>query len=153
MQSNNIPNHCFKTPGTVDPTIVNEWTVAFNTDVTGVTNYSDSDFDSSEKTDEKLCDIRRTDKSNMLESSDYKILGNSENLTSITAIGLYGGNIFNVLDIENRDAVENEAQGLDTCSSHPKNGGYHYHFWSACLIKNYSLWSDSTIPDLCKDDN
>ena len=42
-----------------------DWEVVWNADVTNYMNYSESDFDSSSKTDELLCDLQRTASSNM----------------------------------------------------------------------------------------
>ena len=116
-----------------------------------MTNYDVTDFDSGEKTTEKICDIQRTSEDNMLQRSKYEQLSRNK-LETVAAIAITGGNIYNALDIENRDAVEFEATGLDTCASHPQAAGAcHYHIWSACFIKDHGLWSDSAAPDLCKD--
>ena len=102
-----MPNHCFRTPSTTN-SIEQEWTVQFNTDVTDVTNYEATDFDSEEKTTEKLCDIHRTSHKAMLARSKYDLLS-STYIATVAAIAISGGNIYNALDIENRDAVEFEA--------------------------------------------
>jgi len=37
--------------------------------------------------------------------------------------------------------------------SHPApQGDLHYHFWGACLVKDYGFWDDSVSPNLCKND-
>lgn len=55
----------------------------------------------------------------MPERTNYELVSGSS-LNTVAAIALTGGNIYNALDIENRDAVEFEATGLDTCYSHPQ---------------------------------
>lgn len=71
MQTNSLPGHCINS--TVNYAVENntEWSVLFNVDVTAVQNYGADDLDTSEKTDEILCDINRTSSSNMLAESDY----------------------------------------------------------------------------------
>jgi len=83
--------------------------------------------------------------------SDY-VLDSGSNLGTTAGIAVSGGLIFNALDGNNLDAVENEGDTLDVCSMHPSpSGGLHYHFWGACLNKNYGFWSDTEAPALCKD--
>ena len=52
-----MPNHCFQAINENPTPSDTDFEVIFNRDVTGLTNYSDTDFDTSEKTDEILCDI------------------------------------------------------------------------------------------------
>ena len=87
--------------------------------MTDFTNYEATDFDSEAKTDELICDLQRTKKDNMPARTNYELVSGSS-LNTVAAIALTGGNIYNALDIENRDAVEFEATGLDTCYSHPQ---------------------------------
>lgn len=120
-------------------------------------NYSASDFDSSEKTDEILCDISRTSSSNMNSASDYDLLNRRrmlqpEALGTSAGIALTGGYIYNALAAGNADAVESEADTLDVCFSHPSPfDEFHYHFWGSCLKKDYGFWDDENAPDLCRD--
>mmetsp|Transcript_41063 Transcript_41063/g.53856 ORF Transcript_41063/g.53856 Transcript_41063/m.53856 type:complete len:244 (+) Transcript_41063:567-1298(+) len=77
--------------------------------------------------------------------------GGAEVLGTAVGIALSGGYIYNALAAGNTDAVENEADTLDTCMSHPAPGGqFHYHIWSACAVKNYGYWSSTHAPPLCK---
>ena len=57
VQTNGLPNHCINS--TVNNAVANdlEWEVNFNPDMNGIENYKASDFDSSTKTDEILCDL------------------------------------------------------------------------------------------------
>ena len=65
---------------------------------------------------------------------------------------LTGGYMYNALAAGNLDAVENEGDTLDVCLDHPSpQGEFHYHFWGACMVKNYGFWSDSAAPALCRD--
>ena len=57
VQSNGLPNHCFYSTVNVAAASENEWEVVFNADVSNIMNYDASDFDSSPKTDEIICDI------------------------------------------------------------------------------------------------
>lgn len=65
---------------------------------------------------------------------------------------LTGGYMYNALAAGNLDAVENEGDTLDVCLDHPSpQGEFHYHFWGACMVKDYGFWSDSAAPALCRD--
>ena len=68
-----MPDHCFFSTVNVAESLENEWEVVFNADVSNIMNYTASDFDSSSKTDEILCDIQRTSSANMNAASDYSI--------------------------------------------------------------------------------
>ena len=57
VQANGLPDHCFTSTVNNAEADEQEWTVNFNPDVEDVMNYAADDFDSSEKTDEILCDI------------------------------------------------------------------------------------------------
>jgi len=104
--------------------------------------------DSSTKTEELLCDIRRTDAANMMSGTAYteydadgKVVtsvqsfqsgppdpGPTSQMTTADGVFLSGGQIFNGLAAGNLDAVENEWVTLDECLSHPTPfGEYHYH--------------------------
>ena len=56
-QYNQMPNHCFQAINENPTPSDTDFEVIFNRDVTGLTNYSDTDFDSSAKTEEILCDL------------------------------------------------------------------------------------------------
>ena len=139
--------------------------------MTGVENYVADDIGSSVKTDELLCDLQRTANANMHESTVWtdndarRVLQppgppnggggsgySSSPLGTTAGIGLSGGLIYNALDGNNLDAVENEGDTLDVCSCHPApQGDFHYHFWGACLVKDYGFWSNTESPALCRD--
>ena len=74
VQANGLPNHCFHSVVNVSSAMEHEWTAVFNADVSGLENYTSSDFDTSAKTDEILCDIQRTAESNMNAWSDYTLI-------------------------------------------------------------------------------
>ena len=80
------------------------------------------------------------------ENDDRRVLQKvgRESISTSAGIALSGGLIFNAIDGNNLDAVENEGTTLDVCSSHPApRGNFHYHFWGACLVKDYGFWSDT----------
>ena len=52
-----MPNHCFQANNENPTPSDTDFEVIFNRDVTGLTNYSDTDFDTADKTDEILCDL------------------------------------------------------------------------------------------------
>ena len=67
-------------------------------------------------------------------------------------IAFSGGYIFNALAGGNTDAVEGELDTLDVCLNHPTpSAQFHYHYWTACAVKNYGFWSDTDAPELCVD--
>lgn len=101
-------------------------------------NYVSTDFDTSAKTDEKLCDLQRTASTNMNAWSSYTSIsrrrelhnhpppngggggtGSADMLGTASGIALTGAYIFNALDGNNLDAVEQEGDTLDVCLSHP----------------------------------
>ena len=107
------------------------WSAVWNSDVSNIMNYTESDFDTSAKTDEILCDLQRTSSSNMNAASGYQTLssrrrelqkprrdgggnggfapmGSGEPLGTAAGITLTGGYIYNALSGGNVDAVEYE---------------------------------------------
>jgi len=77
VQSNGLPNHCFNSTVNNAAPMENEWEVVWNPDVTNINNYTTTDFDSSAKTDEVLCDIQRTSSSNMNAVSQYNLISSA----------------------------------------------------------------------------
>ena len=73
VQTNNLPNHCMNATVNNAKEQVQDWTVTWQPDVSNIKNYKDSDFDTSAKTEEILCDIQRTAKSNMNAASAYSL--------------------------------------------------------------------------------
>ena len=71
VQSNAMPNHCFTSTVNNATPEDTEWEVIWQPDVTNIMNYGSSDFDSSSKTDEILCDLQRTSYTNMNAASDF----------------------------------------------------------------------------------
>ena len=66
-------------------------------------------------------------------------------------IALSGGYIFNAIDANGLDAVENEIDTLDVCLSHPTGGDqFHYHYWTGCAKSGMGLSSKTTAPKLCR---
>ena len=171
VSGNGLPNHCFYSTMNNSAEMDVDWSVVFNQDVNGVMNYTEDDFDTSVKTDEILCDLQRTASSNMNADLEYELAdsrrmlqpngggggeggggeggneggggGGDVELGTAAGIAITGGYIFNALDGQNRDAVENEGDGLDVCLSHPApTGNYHYHYWGPCFKKDMGYWSD-----------
>lgn len=61
--------------------------------------------------------------------------------------------IFNGLDANELDAVENEYDGMDMCIGHSTPFyAYHYHHWSPCIHEGNSYASKSVAPVLCDTD-
>ena len=132
-----------------------DWTVTWQPDVSNIKNYKDSDFSTSKKTEEILCDIQRTAKSNMNAASGYSLTkasgGGSDPIGTQSGVALSGGAIYNSLAAGNKDAVENEVDTLDVCLSHPTpHSAFHYHYWSGCAVSGYGFHSTSDAPTLCK---
>ena len=150
VQSNGLPNHCVNSTVNNGTDQNQDFEVRFQPPVDGTENYTDTDVDTSAKTDEILCDLQRTNETNMLRKSRYNLISGASTQTS-AGMALSGMHIFNALDAYNRDAVENEAQSLDSCYSHPQGSGIlHYHYWSPC-IKAGLGWASTTSPStLCR---
>ena len=75
VQSNALPNHCVNSTVNYALDTETDWRVNWNSDVRDVLNYEVTDLDTSEKTDELLCDIQRTNSSNMLGTENYTPIG------------------------------------------------------------------------------
>jgi hypothetical protein len=76
--------------------------------------------------------------------------GGGSPLGTASGIALSGAQIFNGLDGNGLDAVQNEYRSLDLCLSHPSPfGQYHYHSWSNCIHNG----SKTTIPGKCIDNS
>jgi len=79
-------------------------------------------------------------------------MGGGSPLGTAAGIALSGGLIFNALDGQNRDAVENEGRTLDLCLSHPTpSSQFHYHYWTPCAMSGFGLHSPTEGPELCAD--
>ena len=57
VQTNGLPNHCTTSTVNNGEPQETDWSAVFNADMTGIDNYSDSDFNSESKTTEILCDL------------------------------------------------------------------------------------------------
>ena len=78
-------------------------------------------------------------------------MGGSYSLNTAAGIALSGGYIFNAIDANALDAVENEIDTLDVCLSHPTGGDqFHYHYWTGCAKSGKGLHSKTTAPMLCR---
>jgi len=122
VQSNSLPDHCFTASTAADNTPVAtafEFKVTWNALMTDADHYSASDFDSAAKTEEILCDIERTQASNMPDeitfTSDITDGGADEVWASAAGLGLDAVPLFNGLATGNVDAVENEIGTMDNC--------------------------------------
>jgi hypothetical protein len=107
-----------------------DFQVKWNPDVTGVINYAADSFDTEESATELLCDIQRTNNALIPASSDFSTISGvgGMNLNTCSGFAKTGAQIFNGLDANNLDAVENEWITLDQCLTHPTPfGEYHYH--------------------------
>ena len=72
IQNNEMPNHCMQAINENPRTdVVVDFEVNWNEDVTGVVNYQETDADTEAKTSELLCDLQRTNASNMMSSTGY----------------------------------------------------------------------------------
>jgi len=87
-----------------------DFQVKWNPDVTGVINYPSSSIDTVESATEILCDIQRTNNSIIPATSDYSAISGIGNnsLNTVSGFAKTGAQIFNALDANNLDAVENE---------------------------------------------
>lgn len=68
VQTNNMPNKCYEY-NSADPNVPDyvavDFTVAFNTKMKDIVNYTADDIATQESIDFLLCDVNRTNKSNM----------------------------------------------------------------------------------------
>ena len=80
VSGNGLPNHCINSVVNNAVAAEHEWEAVWNSDVSSIMNYTASDFDTSAKTDEILCDIQRTSASNMRSTSDYDLISRRREL-------------------------------------------------------------------------
>jgi hypothetical protein len=155
MQTNSIPNHCWRTTFIKNVTLYQtfDFTVTWNANVTGILNYSATQFSSATNTDTILCDILRTDASNMPSVVSYKENKSGTSPSSMTTqsgIAITGGSIFNGLALGNRDAVEGEDDTMDECLSHTSpSGQLHYHSITPCAKSGSPVTSTTAKPPQC----
>ena len=71
VSGNGMPNHCFFSTVNTAAEMDVSWSATWNSDVSGIMNYTAEDFNTSAKTDELLCDLQRTASSNMNSASNY----------------------------------------------------------------------------------
>lgn len=71
VQTNGFPNHCYHAINANPVSLHLDFSVKFNMDMTGITNYSAEDIDSVDKTSELICDLQRTSTTNMLSDLEY----------------------------------------------------------------------------------
>lgn len=140
----------------------------------GIMNYKESDFSTGSNTDNILCDIIRTDASNMHSKISYtevtssgRLLqpsgpppkdgppgggsggGGAGGMTTVAGVAVSGGIIFNGLAAGNLDAVTEEVETMDKCLSHSSPfGDLHYHSLSPCI----KIGSKTEKPALCNSD-
>jgi len=151
-----MPNVCWET-NTGNPNVANYVTVDFkvdwNPDMTNIVNYPASSFASSSDVDTVLCDIGRTNDSNMPSTTTYKEFSASTSL--MTWGGVSRGNIglYNALALGNVDAVILEAETMDLCMSHasPNDNAQHAHSISPCMTGSALTGSTTTKPGACND--
>lgn len=72
---------------------------------------------------------------------------NGSKMTTVAGIAKSGGSLFNGLDANNLDAVENELTSMDMCLSHTSGfGALHHHSLSPCTNNG----STTTKPAECR---
>lgn len=103
--------------------------------MTGVLNYSASDFATSADTDTILCDITRTKASNMHSSITINDGSGATGMDTWSGFGKQNLALFNGLALGNQDAVLLEGTTMDLCLSHaaPNSMAQHAHSISPCI--------------------
>lgn len=116
-------------------------------------NYSDSDFDSSDNTDDILCDILKTDESNMYSSITYTLDSSSTSTTTMAGLARHNVPLFNGLALGSTDAVQGEGDSMDQCLTHcsPSNNVVHAHSLTPCGAPTPSTTATTVKPGLCAD--
>lgn len=159
VQSNNMPNICWQT-NTSNPNVAGYVTVDFevtwNAAMTGILNYDADDFDTSDDVDFILCDIQRTDESNMHISVSYTEDSSSTSMTTWAGFGRQNIALFNGLALGDTDAVINEGASMDKCLSHasPYTFAQHAHSISPCVCTScITSTSTTTKPGACNDND
>lgn len=116
-----MPNKCWQT-STSNPNVGDyltiDWTVTWNADMTDIMNYSSSDFSSSDDSDTILCDITRTDESNMNDAIDFAADDSCTSVTTWAGFSRMNTALFNGLALGNVDAVQGEGTTMDQCLTH-----------------------------------
>jgi len=81
-------------------------------------NFSADKIDSESKITALLCDINRTQESNMENISTYLQTGGADSIETVSGFAFDFIPIFNGLALGNFDAVETEADTMDLCLTH-----------------------------------
>jgi len=145
---------CWQT-NTDNPNVANYNTVDFevtwNKDMTGVENYPQSEFMSGSDVDNVLCDISRTDDSNMHNSITYDEKNASTSLRTWSGFGRQNLALYNGLALGNQDAWLLEWETMDGCLSHasPNNYAQHAHSISPCVNGDTLTGSTTQKPHAC----
>jgi hypothetical protein len=151
-----MPNVCWET-NTRNPNVANYVTVDFkvdwNPDMTNIVNYPASSFASSSDVDNVLCDISRTDDSNMPSTTTYKEYDSSTSLRTWGGVSRGNIGLYNALALGNVDAVILEGETMDLCMSHasPNNYAQHAHSISPCMTGSALTGSTTTKPGACNE--
>ena len=111
-----------------------DFTVDFNKRMKDINNYDFDDFIDSADVDLVLCNINRTDKSNMHISITYLDDDGSTDTSTWSGINKNNIAIFNGLAQGNTDAMIAEATTMDKCLTHaaPTTNALHVHSVSPC---------------------
>lgn len=143
VQTNGNPDHCVNNILQASTSANVDFKVKWNRVVDkAVLNYASTAVDSGAKTTEILCDLQRTATTNMVANTGYVACANAgctgrrlashggggDALATCSGVALTGGLIYNALDGDNLDAVQEEYATLDQCLQHPSpQGKLHYH--------------------------
>ena len=154
VQTNNMPNRCWEhntTSPNVAGAVAVDFTVTFNKSMTSISNYDFDDFIDSADVDLLLCNISRTNKSNMHISISYTDADGSTDTSTWSGVSNMNIGIFNGLASGNTDAMQAEATTMDQCLTHaaPTTNALHVHSVSPCGTTAAAASSPSTKPGVC----
>jgi hypothetical protein len=178
VQSNNMPNVCWQ-HNPKNPNIAKTATVEFEvmwnknfkkpTETTPPYYYNYNyytDFYTKDDASFVLCDIQRTDSSNMLyeigssySHADQDPANSVWNLATWAGFSKMNIAIFNGLALGDQDAVATEWETMDRCMTHatPVSNLLHVHSLSPCAAgsntEDDTLGSTSSKPGICGGDN
>lgn len=137
VQSNNLPNKCWQqnAVGTNIPVYTAvDFKTTWNADMTGIDNYTDSDFATDAQTDDILCATDRTIEENMNSVVDFWKHGKTPKMDRMVGYSRQNILLYNGLNEDALDVTEQDYLLFDKCltTTDTRNDVLHAHTLSPC---------------------
>lgn len=118
-------------------------------------NYQADQTNTSDKLSNVLCDIESSSKNNIPDYADYventQLDGERGRINTAVGMATTGAFIYNPINDEDADRLQDETSSLDMCISHSTSEGqFHYLAWSPCIKGS---GNQSVSPGACDDND